>query len=394
MGCYAIANSVLYSTATLASGKIAGMQFQASDISYVTSNFFTGLIGGFHIVPFMVLLGALLAIWWAPLKSLFKFITTAACIGLTAILFSLPSTSHAYYDKQDWNEPYFLLTNESAFWIPDVGDNVNSQVKFGSVEYLQKNKIAAKRFSVPHVKLENSGLWSNFYVPAGRLIIVDRTPFNREWVASNAKGTSAKNEGFDVQTKEGINITLGISISAYVDEEDAPKFLYRYGVKPPVGDRKQPEVVFTSVYYGRSLSEVMDTNVRSKVQALLGNTFIKYTLDEANNKADEIMDKVEKALVPYLAKSGITLDYVGWADTFTFDAAVQDAINREYIAKKDKLIATDLAPHTKTIADLAMASTVREFGNKTDGKLPTSLTLLGVPSFITDMFTPKTEGKK
>ena len=64
-----------------------------------------------------------------------------------------------------------------------------------------------KRFIVPHVKLQGSGGFYDFYVPAGRLIIVDRTTYSREWVDSAERGTSHKKEGFPCQTIEGLNIT-------------------------------------------------------------------------------------------------------------------------------------------------------------------------------------------
>ena len=55
-----------------------------------------------------------------------------------------------------------------------------------------------KRFIVPHVKLQGSGGFYDFYVPAGRLIIVDRTTYSREWVDATDRGTSKKKEGFPI----------------------------------------------------------------------------------------------------------------------------------------------------------------------------------------------------
>jgi len=286
----------------------------------------------------------------------------------------------AYYDKADYAEPYFVLPNESAFFIPDVGNNKSSQVKFGSEEYLNENRIPAKRFVIPHVKLENSGLFSNYYVPAGRLVIVDRTPFNKEWVTSADRGTSTKNEGFPCQSKEGLNITVGVAIATSVLEENSPRFLYRFGVKPPAGDRSKPEVVFTSVYYGQSLSDVMDTVVHSKVQALVCAEFTTRTFDNGNAQAEAIMTAVQGKAESYLKSVGITLDYIGWADTFSFDPSVQAAINRRYVSVQDEAIAKLLTPYAETIQKLAAADALRSFGNKTDGKLPT--TIVGLPPEI------------
>jgi hypothetical protein len=381
---YGWVNYLLNPVAVIGSGIVAGKQFELDNTSYVVSQF--GMDFFRHLgISFIVLLAVLIWIWFKPLQTYYKsLLKTVPAILIVFLLSSV--AGNAYYAKEDYTEPYYILPNESAFWIPDVGDNKTSQAKMGSEQYLRDNKIAAKRFVVPHTKLENSGLFTNFYVPAGRLIIVDRTPFNREWTKSVAKGTAAKDEGFEVQSKEGINITAGVSIAAAVFEEDSPKFLYRYGVKPPAGDRKQPEVIFTSVYYGRSLAEVMDSVIRSKVQALLGSEFTKRTFDQCNQEADAIMTSIEAKLKAYAATFGITLDYIGWAATFEFDHEIQSAINRRYIAIQDEDIAQRLGKHTDTIQALALAETLRSFGNKTDGKLPTTMSLWWLPSGMADFF--------
>jgi hypothetical protein len=66
------------------------------------------------------------------------------------------------------------------------------------------------------------------------------------------------------------------------------------------------------------------------------------------------------------------------ADTFTFDPAVQEAVNRRYIASQDLAIAALLAPYAATIQLLAAADALRSFGHKTDGRLPT--TIVGLPA--------------
>ena len=209
--------------------------------------------------------------------------------------------------------------------------------------------MADKRFIIPHAKFSGSGMWSDFYVPTGRLIIVDRTPYNREWVASKDRGTSARNESFPCQTTEGLNITVEVAIATSVTEENAAKFLYWFGVKAPVGDRKDPQVIFTSVYYGKSLAEVMDTVGRGKVQALVCHEIGSRTFDNANKDVNGIMEAVGKNASEFLAPRGITLDYVGWAGTFTFDRDVQQAVNDRYTAEKIAPVLPTL--QTKAILD-------------------------------------------
>jgi hypothetical protein len=68
----------------------------------------------------------------------------------------------------------------------------------------------------------------------------------------------------------GLDITVGIAIGASVYEENAAKFLFRFGVNPPVGDRTDPNVIFTSVYYGKSLAQVIDGRPCSLARAVAG----------------------------------------------------------------------------------------------------------------------------
>jgi hypothetical protein len=298
-----------------------------------------------------------------------------------------PHDASAYYDKSDYSENYFVLPNESAFFIPDVGDNKSSQVSFGSEAYLAERKIAAKRFEIPHTKLGNSGLWSNFYVPAGRLIIVDRTPVSREWVKQPHRGSDKTDQSFPCQSSEGLDITVGIAIGASVYEENAARFLFRFGVNPPTGDRSDPAVIFTSVYQGKSLAQVMDGPVRSRVQSLVCDEMTSRTLDENNKHAATIMADISKKVGDYMATVGITLDFIGWADTFEFDHAVQASIDRRYIATQDLAVATALAPHAATLQSLATAEATRTVANKWNGAVPSSVSLWWLPSSISDWAT-------
>lgn len=243
---------------------------------------------------------------------------------------------------------------------------------------------------MPHVKLAGSAGQSllagwDYYVPAGRLIKVDRTPFSREWVDASDRGTSKTKQGFPCQSLEGLNITVGVSIGTSVSEANAAKFLYRFGVKAPRGEmngqiENDGRIIFTSVYYGRSLWEVMDDVGRKYIQTVVCTEINGRTFDKASEEANAIMDEVKKKATAYFATVGVTLDFIGWADSFEFDKDVQHAVNRRYIAQQDEIIAKALTPHTGTIQALAAAEALRSFGNKTDGKLPT--TIVGLPTNI------------
>lgn len=369
---YGLINFLLYPVATINAAEVAGGQFANSDTASVTSVYAMGFFG--HLgIPAFVLLVVLAAIWWRELRGLLNRLAPA--VALLAGLHSHPAA--AYYDKTDFTEAYTILPNESAFWIPDAGANKDTQAQFESEAYLQANRVALKRFIVPHVRLAGSGGFFDFYVPAGRLIIVDRTPYSREWVDASDRGTSRLKQGFPCQSREGLNITVGVSIGVSVSEDNAAKYLYHFGVLAPVGDRGDPKIIFNSVYYSRKLADVMDDVGRKKVQTLVCNEITSRTFDKDNEEAVEIMENVKKAATAYFASVGITLDFIGWADTFTFDRPVQDAVNRRYIATQDQAIAAALAPYTATIQALAAADALRSFGQKSDGRLPS--TIVGLP---------------
>lgn len=320
--------------ATLVTGSVAGNQFDSSNASYLNTMATFSLMSRTGILFIGMFVATLVSIWWNPVKAA---LTSMSVIGLAGfIMTAAPNKAYAYAETTDKAEAYTILPNESAFWIPDVGANKENQIKFDSEQYLSENKLAAKRFVIPHAKFANSGGWAGWdlYIPTGRLIIVDRTPYSREWVKSNERGTAKSDQSFPCQSKEGINITVGVSIGASVTEEQAAKFLYRFGVTPPKGDRRDPQVIFASVYYGRSLESVMDDVGRKKVQTLVCDEITARTLDKDNEDAALIMANVDKKTREYFNTVGITLDFIGWADTFEFDQTVQKAIDDKWAAAK------------------------------------------------------------
>ena len=227
----------------------------------------------------------------------------------------------------------FAHTDAAAL---DTGGNKDSQASMDSEAYYAANKIALSRFVIPHAKLGNTGGWVGFdsYVPTGRMIIVDRAPYYREWTLSAKRGIAAKDESAPCQSREGLNITTEVGISTSVAEANAAKFLHFFGVNNPAGDRSDPQVIFASVYYGRSLAQVMDTIGRGLVHTAICREIGARTFDVVTAEANAIMDKVQAGAAKFFAERGITLEYVGWAGTWTFDVDVQRAVNDAYSGAK------------------------------------------------------------
>ena len=344
--------AALYSPiATLISGQLAGNQFASSDAAYLTTVYAFSALSGVGSAMSLALLAVLALIWYKPIRAAITAVSTTAMIALVSVaVVSHSDRAWAFAETTDKTEAYTILPNESAFWVPDVGNNKDAQARMDSEQYLSENKVAAKRFIIPHTKFSGSGGWIgwDYYVPTGRLIIVDRTPYSREWVDAEDRGTGKLKEGFPCQSKEGINVIAGVSIGASVAESDAAKFLYRFGVTPPKGNRNDPQVIFTSVYYGRSLAQVMDDVGRKKVQTLVCGEIGSRTLDKVNEDTNLMMESITKKTKDYFASVGITLDFIGWGDTFEFDKDVQKAINDRYAAAK----LAEVLPALQAIANL------------------------------------------
>ena len=77
----------------------------------------------------------------------------------------------------------------------------------------------------------------------------------------------------------------------------------------------------------------MDDLGRKKIQTLICKQIASRSFDDANNDSVKIMDAVEADARTYFANVGITLDFIGWADTFTFDPVIQKAVNDAYVAQ-------------------------------------------------------------
>lgn len=299
-----------------------------------------------NVHAFMVLLflGGSVAIWHNVFKRINPKLPSAlyAVSGLIfALMFS--TSAHAYYDKTDRAEWVNIEANQSAFLIPATGANKTTQAQFGSIDYLTANKVPAKRVQIPHIKADNTSAFVDYYVPNATLFIVDRTPYTREWVNASDRGTSAKKEGFHFESADSINIQTGITISASVAEEDAAKFFYYFGTNS-VQTSQDPSIVFASVKYGKSLSDVMDTVVRAKVQQVMAKEFAKRNFMKAIQEKATIMDVVEQTVKDEFSKKGITIAFVGYAEQLSFDGRIQKALDDSVIAavqyaNKDAMLA-------------------------------------------------------
>ncbi|HEX9058724.1 MAG TPA: SPFH domain-containing protein [Clostridia bacterium] len=212
------------------------------------------------------------------------------------------------YDKP---EIVTIEPSQTAFLIPLDGKTSN-QKEFMSEQFLNNAKVATKQVEIPHRwlqegKMESTGKW----IPSARLIIVERKPETREWTETEKTGTSNKDEGIVAESKESIGFLARMNCSAQIDESDAVRFLYRYNNKP--------------------LSEVMDSEIRARVESDFVEQCSKYNLDEILQNKENIMKALRNDVLPYFKDRGITITTIGLKGEFTYlNAEIQKSIDEKF----------------------------------------------------------------
>jgi hypothetical protein len=251
----------------------------------------------------------------APVMFLLTFypdkhrITLVAAIALAGPLLSGCSRS---YDAPEYAD---IDTAETAFVVPLEGDTTD-QAKFQSEEFLQQHKVAAKRVQITH-RWSQTGrnlLWmeSGQWIPNVRLIKVNRSPVTRQWTAE-----TDKDKAIWLESADSVGFSMGFMVSAFITEPDAAKFLYWY----PAG----------------SLADVMDSEIRARIQQDAAQAAAKYPLDELRGKKQEIMNYVHDDVIPFFAARGITVSTIGMYGGMTYENPhIQESIDEVFIAQQVK----------------------------------------------------------
>jgi hypothetical protein len=352
-------------------------------------------------ISLIVLVAILSAIWIPVLKKAFaqfgNLTTKLAIIPIVAMT-TLGSSddAHAYYAKTDWAEVQNILPNHSAFFIPATGNTKDAQKQFESVGFLEEKKVGAKRIEIPHVKLANSGFGVNYYVPGAVLVILDRTPYVVSWTSAKTE-ESPENQETCVESQDSVEICFDTSIGANVTEEDASKYLYWFGTDPVDKSLPVEEQKFPSILYGKSLPNVMNTRVFSRIHAAYFKAFSKYPFTDLMVHKADILNEVEAEIKTEYKAMGITIEYIGITSQFRFsDAELQKAITASVTAK----YLSQAAAARLQSAEVDRYQTETQIMSwkalpyaRWDGKLPDMphflLTTDGMLSFFKSLWSPK-----
>lgn len=265
------------------------------------------------------------------------------------------------YDKPEF---VTIEPHQTAFLIPLIGDTGN-QASFESEELLMEAKVAAKEIQIPHRWVQTGRRqWKGEYRDTMALIIVDRSPVTREWSSTEGVGTSAVNQAIYAESAESIGFSAGMNCSAQIySETDAVKFLYCYNNKP--------------------LSEIMDSEIRARVESKFVEECASRTLNEILTEKEEIMKSVRDDVTTYFAERGITITVLGMKDGLEYDdVTIQKSINDKF--SSEMKLTTQKNENERIISEAqAMAEANRilsesltdevlkqQYYEKWDGKLP------------------------
>lgn len=236
---------------------------------------------------------------------------------MVGMLAGVVGTTTACVKPYDTPEFYEISASQTAFLIPLVGDT-EDQASFASEELLAKAKIAAKEIQIPHRWVQTGRRsWQGEWRPSAKLIVVERTPETREWSSEKESGTSSKNQAIYAESSESIGFSVGMNCSAQIyTEDDAVKFLYSYNNK--------------------TLEEIMDSEIRARVESKFVEECGKYTLNEILVNKDTIMDAVREDVTTYFGDKGITITVLGMKDGIEYDdPEIQKAINEKFSSEQN-----------------------------------------------------------
>ena len=252
--------------------------------------------------------------------------------------------------------------NETAFVLPLEGANKSNQAKFESEDYLEENKVAAKRIEIP-TRWHQSGRWEyeGKWIPTVRVVIVDRAPVTKKWLT--------KKNDLNVESKESIAFGVGVTVTAAIPEEYASRFLYRYS--------------------GKSLEKVVETDIRPFIQGVLTQEFGTRDLETCQLQRKQVYETMRDKTKKYFKEYGIEILQIGAVGGFEYESPkIQAAIDAKFqsaqtvlSSKNEVEAAQNFLKAAKAIkaqkeleADLGIKEAIAE-GIRT-GKLPVPTTLV------------------
>lgn len=237
-------------------------------------------------------------------------------IGASIAAASLASCRQ--YNKPEIQE---ITPNETAFLIPLTGDR-EQQVKFDSESFLEQNKVAVGRVSIPKTWRKTGYFYlSGEYIPSAILVKVDRAPVTVQWQPSeDNKGNTVRKAGDNaiwIESKDSVGFCVGFNVSAYIEAQNASKFLYMYA--------------------GRQLADVLNTEVNGRVMEVAQDFASQYPLDQLREQKGDMSKQIQTKVTDFFKDRGITITNIGMFGGFTYEnPKIQEAIDDVFVAQQLK----------------------------------------------------------
>lgn len=214
-----------------------------------------------------------------------------------------------------------ISPNETAFFVPLDGER-DKQVKFDSEEFLEKNKISVGRIEIPKIWRQTGYLWvDGEFIPQLILIKVDRAPVTVQWQSSvDQNGRPIRVAGDDsiwIESQDSVGFSIGFNVSAYIEAQNASKFLYMYA--------------------GRPLKDVMDTEVHGRVMEVAQTFAAKQKMDKLREMKGEMSESIQTDVKKFFLERGITITNIGMFGGFVYENDdIQKAIDGVFVAQQEK----------------------------------------------------------
>lgn len=248
-------------------------------------------------------------------------------------------------------------TSEVAFLIETVNENGQASIAppskgeaidNGEVvqsEFYKNRLVNARKIEIPYYWKQTHRVYfydsatNGEWQPAARLIVVDTQPEVREWSADPNIGTSNKKEGIWAESNDSVGFSTGVSVTARIDnQDDAILFLSNYPPKSSREIQTKGGVPFKTEI--ASLEQIMDREVRNKIQEVFSDECSEYDMDELREQKREIIDKIREVVIPYFKERGITIVSIGMFGGFTYEnPEIQKSIDAVFQKQQDKQVA-------------------------------------------------------
>jgi hypothetical protein len=246
-----------------------------------------------------------------------------------------------------------IESNHTAFRLPLEGKEDGKA--FMSVDYLKAKRVPMQRYSIPQRARDTGRWWWQYeWIPTELIVVVDRAPVTRDWSDNSAAGGR---KAIRLESVESIGYSLGITVTASVEEEDAPLYLYNFGgytfnskgekvpYQPPGGHAFDP-----------SLGHLLDTVVRGWVQQRLTHDLGSIPLKDTDTRLGGAVSSCFLECKKVVKQQGITIQSMGLAAGLRFEnSEIQRVIDLRYTAATDIEVAKKEAAGQKQLNERMLA---------------------------------------